>query len=595
MRPAWTSRTPLFLLLRILALVGGVFSASSPLSGRDGDPSVFYQPATANVEGDQPFTHSYVLSITAPAGITYPQTVVPTVAVLSAPGGVSTATALSFVTLSTSIDAPLVFTAAGQVRTATVTVEVPEGASTGDYAWAISTPGWSQPVFDGYAFINARVNVSRSVASPAITIAQPLDGSVYTIGAGTLEIPLKFAATAPIVAPITGIDADISGTAVDDLTADGLGSDTVLADGTLRIAHPGIYTIQARATNAGGTSANTVEVTVNRGAAAPAVTIAAPAPDSQYSLLSGNSLSIPFSFTGTSAEGVVTAISATLNGVPVAVEKSGIGTLTATGTGVLDVDVSGTHVLAVTATNEIGSATATRSITIVEVVPAGPTVAISSPAHGSTLELPADGTPLTVSFAFTAEAAGQQTISSASAALNGDPLTVVSTGINTPSSISNGSVVITAPGDYTLSATAVSAGFSGVASVSFTVRTASPPRRECSLEWLPPISLGKVQKGGSIVPIKFGLDCGCASCQRDTTVVIAVHEVFANGSSSEAVLYPHGAGSPNPGNYSLNANGMYHLNFPTSKGSHRYHIDVIRPARETGAPEILGTKQFTTN
>ena len=176
--------------------------------------------------------------------------------------------------------------------------------------------------------------------------------------------------------------------------------------------------------------------------------------------------------------------------------------------------------------------------------------------------------------------------------------------------------------------------------------------------WLTPISLDKVQQGGSVLPIKFRLQQCCGddhdrdpdangdlhsndhnghgdggdddddgdysgknvSCHhgkdgkstnnkycrhdsdhddddkkgcanlRDTTVVISIYEV---GSTAPATQYPYGTGSPNPPDYAINGAYQYHLNFPTAKGVHVYHVEVYRFPPGSAAV-LVGTKEFTT-
>ena len=84
---------------------------------------------------------------------------------------------------------------------------------------------------------------------------------------------------------------------------------------------------------------------------------------------------------------------------------------------------------------------------------------------------------------------------------------------------------------------------------------------------------------------------GCVSL-RDTTVIMSIYEV---GSSVSATQYKYGTGSPNPPYYIIDGDYKYQLNFPTAKGTHKYHIDIYRFAPGSTIPTLVGSKEFTTN
>src|SRR5204863_260360 len=95
----------------------------------------------------------------------------------------------------------------------------------------------------------------------------------------------------------------------------------------------------------------------------------------------------------------------------------------------------------------------------------------------------------------------------------------------------------------------------------------------------------------STMPIKFTLNCGCTTV-RDTNVVIAIYELFSNGTTSPAVLYCYGSdGNPNPPDYAIDGN-HYQLNFATATGNHSYQIDVYTTV--SGSVIKLGSKVLNT-
>lgn len=232
------------------------------ITARDAGPTVGYNPQLRLVEGDQPLTYSYDLEITSPSNIAENAnvTITPVFGVISAPSGVPVATALSYVSHS---PASIVFTAPNQTKAITVSVNVPLGTAAGDYSWSIATSGWPVGTIDPRATINAKVSIPQAPEAPAVSLTAPLDGTtfVYNAGGPPLVIPLAFSATASADSPITAVDADLNGQAV-TVSATGLGSGNVSANGVLTVTTGGLFTVRARATNGAGTSEDTVEFTV---------------------------------------------------------------------------------------------------------------------------------------------------------------------------------------------------------------------------------------------------------------------------------------------------------------------------------------------
>lgn len=241
-----------------------------------------------------------------------------------------------------------------------------------------------------------------------------------------------------------------------------------------------------------------------------------------------------------------------------------------------------------------------------------PTVVITSPISGSLYTYVAQtGIPVVFEIGFTAMvAAGGTFIDSVSVKIAGPslfdlpalPVTYSVGGVGTLSA--TGSVMspgLTEPGIYTITAIATNkAGVSEPFSITIkivvdnTTPPPPPPPAFCAnIEWLTPISHDSVVKGGSTMPIKFTLSCD-GKFVRDESVVIAIYEVYPNGTMSTPVFYPYGKAGPNPPNYSINGH-HYHLNFPTAVGTHRYRIDVYHPFSTPGTtPQLLGTKDLVT-
>ena len=573
-----------------------------------------YLPVTTLLEGDQPLVTNSPLSITSPSNVPVGPSlsITPVISLLSAPTGADPTEALSFITLN---PATLIFTGPNQVLTTTIQANVPSGKVAGSYAYQIATPGWPVGATDYYAVINMNVTTPQIRQPPSVQLNRPADGSayVYTVGGAAVSIPLQFQATAAATTPILSVDADANGVSV-PVTASGLNTGNVSVAGTILLSAPGIYAVQARATNSVGTSATAVSITVTIAGPATKVTITQPTAGGSYTyVIGGPPLSVPFSIGAISAYGGVNTLAATLNGNPVTVTTSGLGTLNATGTGTLQLSAGGQYTLSVTATDALGTTSSSVQFTVNAQYPP-PTLTITQPTNGAVFTYVAGSPPLSIPFAFAAQAATGATISSLNASLNGTAVTVTSTGVGTTSAAGTGTLQVSAAGTYTFTAGAVGGGTSGSSKVTFTVNVTQPPPPPYNLVWLPPISLGKVQQGGSTVPIKFQIqsssgsgdkknkkdddddgddDDGNNHTRKDTSVRIAISEVLANGSLSTAQIFSYGK-DPNPPTYAIEDDNTYHLNFPTARGVHRYHVEIYNFPPGSTTPQLLGTKEFTT-
>jgi len=605
-----------------------VLSLNLVATAREGDATVTYSPSLTVVEGDQPLHRVVTISITSPSnltpGVTVPIT--PIATILAKPSAsVSDTVALSYVTFT---PATLDFTQPNQTINLTVTVDVPSGSVAGGYAWRIETPGWAAGTLDPWAFLNATVYPEVAGGPPAITLNTPADQEVfvYEPAVGPLSIPFNFTASAPSVSPITNLDANLEGVGGSSMpltftrtnNADG----SITGAGAMTITAPGIYTVRVRATNNYGISSDAAEYTVNVSAPPPVVTIAQPT-NTSYTMVAGTALSVPYSFTAKSYYGGITTLTATLNGENVSFTPTGLNTLTASGTGNFTITAAGTYTLSVTGTDANGSDTQTTTFTVKSITPA-PTITIAQPVNGTVITRNAGSPATSVPFSFTAQANTGFVISAVTATLNGTPVSFTTSGLNTLTTTGTGTLSITTPGTYTLSATGTSSGVVASASTTFTVKEVTTPPPTCDVIWLPPINLNKCQQGGSVLPIKFKICCdshgrvcenghwnNCGNrygwgrdcddnihdkCKgdRDTSVVIAVYEIYSNGSVSAATLFPYDRYSPNPPTYTIQGGNMYHLNYPTSRGVHRYKVEVYRTPTSSTTPQLLCTKEFTT-
>jgi len=355
----------------------------------------------------------------------------------------------------------------------------------------------------------------------------------------------------------------------------------------------------------------------------PTVTPSNPVANATYTIAAGSSASVPVGFTAVSPanSGNITAVSATLDGNALALTTtSGVNSsATATGAATLSISTAGTYNLVYTGTNAYGSATAAVTFTVVVVQP--PTIAITAPCNGATVTIPYGSTSVAVPYTLTG-ATTYATVSSASVTLNGSAVSTAPTltGLNTASISGSGSLTLTA-GSYTLAATDSNGVASASASVTFTVVQGAcgggyvggnGVNNEC-LAWIQQSACNgqygynngcnQNTTGGSIVPIAFSLFSNSSATNncwgstssgtfvKDTSVVIAIYQIYSNNTSSTPVLYTYGANGPNPPYYSI-ANNQYLLEFPTAAGSNHYQVEVYTSGNSL---QLLGCEDLYTS
>lgn len=250
-----------------------------------------------------------------------------------------------------------------------------------------------------------------------------------------------------------------------------------------------------------------------------------------------------------------------------------------------------------------------------------PAVSIVAPLDGSTHVYFQGGPPLSIPLQFSVTAPGVSPITSVDADLNGQAVSVSATGLGTGNVTATGTISVASGGLFTLRARATNGVGTSSNTVEFTVIVEAlppppppPPQPECRINWLPPISLGKVQKSGSTVAIKFELDCGCehgvdrdgdgdpdhypgqrtkSKHGADPAVMIAISEILGDGSIAPPALFSHSPDGKKSG-YSIQGGDMYHLNFKTAPGPRRYLIEVFHFPTGAPGPQVIGTKEFTT-
>lgn len=591
-------------LSRFTNVLAGLFFSASALFAAPAPSTlpatIVYNPPVKIVQGNQPLVQSYNLSITGP-GTLPPNTSVDAVlefTVLSAPLGQSGA-ALGFVSANPPI---LTFTSANQILTTVITVNVPVGSFAGDYSWKIRPTGWPTSLnvqTDPGATINATVApvVINSSIKPTIALGTPLNGTTFTyqptaVPPVPVSFPIQFTADVATGGGfITTVGASVAGAPV-TVSATPAGLGTLQVSGTAtspNITSAGIYTVQVFAQNMAGTSYATADINVVVSAPPPTITILNPTSTS-YQLF-GAFTSVPVSISSTSAYGNITSLTASVGGAPVTLSKTGEGAaLTATGTGSITLTAAGSYTMTVTAKNDYGTTTSDVRFNVAS-VNATPTVSILTPANGAVFQRFVGDPATPVAYTFQGSTVAGTTIKSLNLTLTSNAVSTPVTpatlnGLNTTSVSGGGTLLISTPGTYTLSATEANAYAIATTATTFTVGESI--RTFCAdLTWLPPISLNKTIDGGSTMPIKFTLTCneGGLHFVRDTSVTIAIYD--ASNPASVPTIYPYSSGSPNPPTYAIDGN-HYQLNFRTAPGAHVYRIEVY------GGTQQLGTKELHT-
>ena len=441
---------------------------------------VQYTPVTQIVSGNMPFTSSYVLAVKSPTNFPLGQTATIgfTVSPIIVPAGMTLPTAASFVTITPVAGGT--FTAGDQTLTFNVTtnfplVAPPAGSSSVSYTYQVYTTNWPASIAGQFSDFGASIGATASVASsggqpPTVTITTPQDMDTFTYPADTVfpvQLPLAFQATGIAGFPIASVDANLGGLPL-VVTPSALMQVVVNATASMTIPGPGIYTVQARGTSSAGTSSAAVTFTVKVAKPPPTVVINTPSDGATFSLNPGSTLSIPFTFTGTSQSLGITALTATLDGNAVSFTASGLNTLIATGTTNLAVATAGTHVLVVTAKDDIATVSATSRFVALPTSPM-PAIVITQPLNGTSLTHTVGTPALNVPFAFTTTSPGF-TVTAVSAKLDNNPVAITSTtGLGTDTATSTGTLLGVAAGTHTLAAFGVSGGVTVNTSVTFTI------------------------------------------------------------------------------------------------------------------------------
>lgn len=577
-----------------------LFADAAPTPpGGGGAAPVVYNPLAKVVQGNQPLAQSYVLSVTSPSNLPVGTSATVTLngSMLSQPAGVDDATALSFLSMSPNT---LTFTAPSQTLTTTVSVNVPIGQYAGNYAYRIKPSGWpaSISVTDEGATVNALVSPPTATddTPPSVLLQIPVNGTIYTYYPATgqpVSVPVVFEGTVGTGGqPITSLQAFVNNEPL-SISTTGIGTLDATGTGSLSLTTPGVYHVRVTATNQTGTSEDNGDFTVVVSAPPPTIAVASPLPNTVYTFQSGGSgVTVPLAYTATSIYGNITATAVTLNGAPLTVALSGVGSsLVATGSASINISTPGNYVLGFTAQNDYGYATPVTVPFSVKSVQPVPSVTVLTPVAGTTYNRTAGDAPTSVPFTFSGGTTFG-TVQSVTVTVDGATVPATVTGLGSLSITGSGTLSYSASGTHTLTVTLSNGYATASDSTTFSVQEKEVSAEICAkLTWLPPISLNKTVEGGSIVPIKFTLSCQC-DFVRDETLLISIYEILPNGTMTDPVIYPYGGSNPDVPDYAINGH-HYQLNYPTANGVHHYRIEVYHPLTG-GQLQLLGTKDLLT-
>jgi hypothetical protein len=183
-------------------------------------------------------------------------------------------------------------------------------------------------------------------------------------------VPFTFVTTSNNGFVVDSVSAMVGTTVISGFSTTGLGTANATSTGILSGLTAGTYTLTANGVSAGVNVSASVQFTVRSSAVPPSVVINTPPVGATFTRVSGGpALSIPLTFTGTSNTpgGVITQLRASLGATTLSVSTTNLNTPVATGAATLSVTNAGSYTISVTAIDAYGTASATRSFTVVVV------------------------------------------------------------------------------------------------------------------------------------------------------------------------------------------------------------------------------------
>jgi hypothetical protein len=252
---------------------------------------------------------------------------------------------------------------------ATGSLDIPmDGNDEGAYTIEVEAVDiWGQ-----VATASTRFSVDVLEPTPTIAITTPTNGQVFTLpsGATTMNIDYRFVTNTTSGFTISSVSATLGTTPLSPTTT-GLSTASAISTGTMSNLGVGTYTLNATGISAGISVNTNVQFSVRASSLVPpSVVINTPPAGSTYTLASGGSLTIPLTFTGTSNNDttVINAVTAKLGTTTLPVSAT-LNQKVVNATSSMTVCAAGTYTITVTATDAVGTATASRTFSVTVVVP----------------------------------------------------------------------------------------------------------------------------------------------------------------------------------------------------------------------------------
>ncbi len=321
---------------------------------------------------------------------------------------------------------------------------------------------------------------------PTVAIDTPTEGQRYTYRQGDVPVIVPYQFTARSRSGvITELVAKVDGVVVPyQPVSVGQATETRVVQLMYTASGAGRHELEVFTKDAFGEAIATSHFFVDVVVPEPAIVITTPADGAEIRVPAGaTTVSVPYTFLSTSDKGFfVDSVTATVTNVAtqtLSPVSTGLGTPAATSTGVMTGLVPGTYVLTATATSVGITVQDSVSFTVLAAYPP-PTVVITAPPAGSTYPLTkVNGvvTPAIIPLTFTGTSQASAdgfVITSLSATLNGNPLTVTSNTLNQAVAHGAASMVVNAAGTYQIEVRAVDGVGTATATRTFTVTVLEP-------------------------------------------------------------------------------------------------------------------------
>lgn len=224
----------------------------------------------------------------------------------------------------------------------------------------------------GTSTATADITVVVIAPPPTIAVTSPAPNAQYsvTVGGPGVTVPVNFSATS-VYGNVSSLAATLNGSPL-TLTTSGVGTAlTATGSASLNISTPGNYTLVFNATNAyGAATPVTVPFKVVGVTPPPTVTILTPANGAVFQRAAGAPPTVvTYTFSAGTSTGVISSVTATLDGVAITPTLSGLNTATVGGSGSFSFSSGGPHTLNVTVSNGGATASASTNFSVTQSAP----------------------------------------------------------------------------------------------------------------------------------------------------------------------------------------------------------------------------------